>query len=124
MSPSIPQAHLTESDRRAVARARELLNESHGHDLYDLAKRIGALEWWLGDILGLVARLTGEDQADDQADDDLEPYCATCGSPAGHFIGIEGWRHFRGEGTVADPVVLVDAGHAPEVAWRVAGGAR
>jgi hypothetical protein len=57
------QTGLTESDKRAVARARELLAEPHGRDAYDLAKRVGALEWWLGDILGLVARLTSEQGA-------------------------------------------------------------
>jgi hypothetical protein len=52
------QTGLTESDKRAITRAREVLNETSGHEPYDLAKRVGALEWWLGDILGLVARLT------------------------------------------------------------------
>lgn len=72
----------------------------------------------------LAGRLTAklaedEDQADE---DDFEAYCQTCGSPVGIFLGHgDGWHHFRGEGTVASPVELYDAGHAPEVAWRPAG---
>jgi hypothetical protein len=65
----------------------------------------------------LSARLD-EDQADD---DELAPYCSACGEPIGHFIGYEGWRHWRGEGTVASPVELYDAGHEPVIAWRLAG---
>ena len=72
---------------------------------------------------GLARRLTtqlAEDQ-DDGLDDD-EPYCRTCSSPVGIFLGHgDGWHHFRGEGTAASPVELYDAGHAPEVAWRPAG---
>jgi hypothetical protein len=58
----------------------------------------------------------------DQADDD-EPYCCTCGSPVGIFHGYgDGWHHWRGKGRAESPVELYDAGHAPEVAWRPAGG--
>jgi hypothetical protein len=59
---------------------------------------------------------------EDQADDEDEPYCYTCAAPVGHFLGHgDGWHHWRGQGTVESPVELVDAGHAPEVAWRPAG---
>lgn len=51
--------------------------------------------------------------------DGLEPYCFRCGATAGIFPGHgDSWRHFRGEGTLASPVELYDADHAPEVAWR------
>ncbi|HEY6309471.1 MAG TPA: hypothetical protein VIY52_01495 [Streptosporangiaceae bacterium] len=63
MSTSSQRTRLSDADRARLARARELLAEPHGHDLYDLAKRGGALEWRLGDILDLVARLTSEDGA-------------------------------------------------------------
>ena len=45
-------------------------------------------------------------------------YCTACGGNAGHFTGYDGPRHYRGEGTVASPVELVDAGHEPVLAWR------
>jgi hypothetical protein len=68
----------------------------------------------------LVARLKdrlGEGQAAEP-----EPYCRTCGAAAGIFIGHgDAWLHYTGEGTVASPVELYDAGHAPDVAWRPAG---
>lgn len=38
------------------------------------------------------------------------------------FLGFEGWRHFRGEGTAASPVVLYDTGHEAAVAWAVPPG--
>jgi hypothetical protein len=72
----------------------------------------------------LAERLTtrlAEDEDDE--DDEDEPYCYACGSPVGIFYGHgDGWHHYRGEGTAASPVELFDAGHAPEVAWRLAGG--
>lgn len=70
----------------------------------------------------LAKRLTAR-LADDegQADED-EPYCSTCGAGVGIFIGHgDAWLHYTGQGTVADPVELYDAGHAPDVAWRPAG---
>ena len=67
----------------------------------------------------LTARLA-EDEDDGPGED--EPYCRACGSPVGIFLGHgDGWHHYRGEGTVASPVELFDADHAPEVAWRPAG---
>jgi hypothetical protein len=62
-----------------------------------------------------------EDDLDDLDDED-EPYCYTCGVPVAIFYGHgDGWHHWRGKGTAGSPVVLYDAGHAPEVAWRAAG---
>jgi hypothetical protein len=64
----------------------------------------------------------------DQADDDCpQAYCSACGADIGIFIGHgEAWIHYCGEGTVASPVELLDAGHEPAVAWRestvIAGG--
>jgi hypothetical protein len=49
--------------------------------------------------------------------DGLEPYCTGCGSWIGMFQGLEGWRHFRGEGTVASPVELYDGGHDAIPGW-------
>jgi hypothetical protein len=62
-----------------------------------------------------------EDQAGEL--DGLEPYCAGCGADVGIFIGHgDAWLHYTGEGTPGNPVELYDAGHAPEVGWRPAGG--
>ena len=69
----------------------------------------------------LVERLQERIDEGDDTEDDLEPYCSACGEPIGHFIGYDGWHHWRGEGTAASPVELYDAGHAPVVAWRPAG---
>ena len=47
-------------------------------------------------------------------DQDAEPEhytCSTCGALIGMFIGRQGWLHYRGEGTVANPVEIYDAGH-------------
>jgi hypothetical protein len=68
----------------------------------------------------LVERL--QERLDRQHDDDPEPYCQTCGATAAIFIAHgDDWRHYRGEGTVASPVELFDAGHAPVISWREAG---
>jgi hypothetical protein len=80
-------------------------------------------EWMLrlADVLeGLLAAL--DDPAGGGGDEDgdldgLEPYCAECGAWCGMFLGLVGWRHFRGEGTAASPVELFDAGHDAVVAW-------
>jgi len=62
------------------------------------------------------------DEDDEDDEDDFEPYCSTCGALVGIFIGHgDAWLHYTGEGTVANPVELYDAGHAPVVAWRPAG---
>jgi hypothetical protein len=66
----------------------------------------------------LVERL--QERLDEaEVDDDPEPYCSACGANAGIFIGHgDAWLHYTGEGTVASPVDLYDAGHAPVIAWR------
>jgi len=33
------------------------------------------------------------------------------------FLGMEGWHHFRGNGTTASPVKIYDAGHEASAAW-------
>ena len=70
--------------------------------------------------LEAIERIADGDE--DQADD-LEPYCTGCGASVGIFICHgDAWLHYTGEGTAASPVELYDAGHAPDVAWRPAGG--
>jgi hypothetical protein len=79
----------------------------------------------LGCVAAELARISvilaaGAEGVDD--DDDAEPYCLTCGQWVGMFIGVEGWHHFRGEGTAANPVALHAAGHEVTVAWAVPAG--
>jgi hypothetical protein len=64
------------------------------------------------------------DQLDEDEDDEdcLEPYCSRCGATIGIFIGHgDGWRHYRGGGTVESPNELFDAGHEAELAERARG---
>ena len=81
----------------------------------------------LDDLLDLLDHQNDEadeDWDDEERDDadDFEPYCSTCGATVGIFIGHgDAWLHYTGQGTVASPVELYDAGHAPVVAWRPAG---
>lgn len=55
---------LTKDEARRLQRARAVLASGEtGHDIGDLAARIGRLEWWLGDIVKLVESLTGQDRS-------------------------------------------------------------
>jgi hypothetical protein len=75
---------------------------------------------------GLRGQLVSELRQDEdlRAAGDPQGYCTVCGGNAGHFIGYEGPRHFRGEGTAASPVEITDPGHEPAVAWRYPDGDR
>ena len=53
----------------------------------------------------------------DDVDGGLEPYCTECGAWVGMFQGIEGWHHYRGQGTPTSPVEIYDAGHEAAVGW-------
>lgn len=54
-----------------------------------------------------------------QDEDRLEAYCSACGATIGIFPAHgQGWRHFSGNGTLASPNRLYDAGHEPVAAWR------
>jgi hypothetical protein len=95
----------------AVAARRILADFKHELSTAPLLRPPGR-EWMfrLADALAMVLD-------EDQADHEPEPYCHTCGSPIGIFIGHgDGWHHWRGNGTADSPVELYDAGHAPEVA--------
>ena len=68
----------------------------------------------------IVERLN--DRLDEDQGGGEEPYCSGCGASIGIFHGRgEAWLHYHGEGTVASPVELFDAGHKPVIAWRLAG---
>jgi hypothetical protein len=51
---------LSETQRRTVDRAREVLGQLHGYDARDLAARIGQVEQVAAGLLELVAELAGE----------------------------------------------------------------
>jgi hypothetical protein len=92
---------------------RALGDERHG--------RQEALERVVGELARVSVILAAAVDGDDE-EDDAEPYCLTCGEWVHIFHGVEGWRHFCGEGTTASPVVLYDAGHEPAMAWTVPPG--
>ena len=64
--------------------------------------------------------------AGDEPDPSLEPepFCRTCGGYAGIFwlLGEE-WQHFRPVAGGERKPEVYNAGHAPVIAWRVAGTA-
>ena len=68
----------------------------------------------------MVDRLSA--RLDEDVAEDEEPYCTVCEASIGIFHGHgDAWLHYTGEGTVASPVELFDAGHQPVIAWRMAG---
>jgi hypothetical protein len=84
---------------------------SHAPQMFDFA---------LVRDLAMVERL--EARLNEGQDDDEEPYCDTCGAAVGIFHGRgDAWLHYTGQGSVASPVELFDAGHEPVIAWRPAG---
>lgn len=65
---------------------------------------------------------TDDNEDHDEEEDDEEPYCTVCSASVSIFLGHgDAWLHYTGQGTVASPVELPDAGHEPVVAWREAG---
>jgi hypothetical protein len=94
--------------------ARVLGGERHDHQ--------EALDRVAAELARVSVILAAATEGVDDEDDAAEPYCTACGAWAGLFHGLEGWRHFRGEGTAASPVELHDAGHEPAVAWTVPPG--
>jgi len=99
----------------------------------EVARILAAFDWEYDDrqlALEAIERavLTGSQpdhaSAEEHQGDEDEPYCQTCGAAVAIFIGHgDAWLHYTGEGTVASPVELYDAAHAPDVAWRPAGAA-
>jgi hypothetical protein len=114
----IPSGEVMELNARIIAAAAVLANYRAEVASAPVTRPPGG-EWMLrlASVLeGLLAKL--DDPVGDDEFEGLEPYCAGCGAWIGIFYGHgDGWHHFRGNGTVASPVVLFDAGHEPEVAW-------
>ncbi|MGH3403815.1 MAG: hypothetical protein ACRDRJ_15150 [Streptosporangiaceae bacterium] len=101
-----------------ITALREYVGRALGDDRHDRAEALGRVAAELERISVILAAATEGD--DDE--DDAEPYCTACGAWVGLFHAVAGWRHFRGKGTSASPVVLYDAGHEPAVAWTVPPG--
>jgi len=58
----------------------------------------------------------------DTSRDATEPYCTSCGGPAGIFLGHgTGWRHFHGAVSGGDRAEVYDTDHAPAIGWRQVG---
>ena len=80
--------------------------------LAEIRAILAAFDWEHSDrqyALEAIERIVAADE--DQEDDDTYA-CSTCGGLVGIFQGrVGGWRHYRGSGTVADPVEIFDAGH-------------
>jgi hypothetical protein len=126
---------LTEDQRRYVDQARALadagdagrealaeLTGSAGSDAAVVyAAGFGAARVMLRNLLDIIDELVGQARTDD---DDAEPYCTTCGDWIGHFLGMDGWHHFRGDPAAGGHRVLYDAGHEAAPAWCVPPGRR
>jgi hypothetical protein len=129
MTPTIPQdtGAMAELNARRTAAAAVLGDYKAELASASLGSPPGR-EWMLRlasvleDLLAVLGPDDDKDDEDQGDEDDFEPYCSTCGASIGIFIGHgDAWLHYTGEGTVASPVELYDAGHAPVVAWRPAG---
>ena len=101
-----------------ITALREYISRALGDERHD---RQEALERVAGELARVSVILSAAVEGNDE-EDNAEPYCLTCGEWIHMFHGVEGWRHFRGEGSAASPVVLYDAGHEPAVAWTVPAG--
>jgi hypothetical protein len=103
---------------RKIIALREYVGRALCDERQDRAEILGHVAAELARVSVILA--AAAEGVDD--DDDAEPYCLTCGQWVGMFIGVEGWHHFRGEGTAANPVALYAAGHEVTVAWAVPAG--
>ena len=82
-----------------------------------------ALEVTGGDLFVLAALLAADPSVvEDGPGDELEPYCRTCGHWIGHFLGLDGWQHYRGEPAAGGQRTLYDAGHEADPAWCIPPG--
>ena len=112
------QSSLTDADQDTIERAEELaaltgadaIRQWAGAESYDVASTLSAYTEALGaaqalifDLIAITRRLNGEP----------ETYtCVLCGATISVFIDHgDGWHHYRGSGTAADPIELYDAGH-------------
>jgi hypothetical protein len=82
------------------------------------ASRPPGREWMLrlADMLGLLLDALAGAGAGEDVCGGLEPYCAECGHWTGLFLGVGGWKHYRGDPR-GGKRELYDAGHDPVPAW-------
>lgn len=114
--------------RTAAAAVRgDFEREWHGYSMQGGAEP--AWQVWAQRLSEAVASLLdapGPDPADSPAGEDLadgtEPYCLTCREWIGMFHGMEGWHHFRGDGSPGGIRTLFEAGHEPVAGWMVPPG--
>lgn len=99
--------------REYVGRA---LGDVH-HDGLGVLERVAAD---LGRISVILAAAT--ERVDDDDEDDMEPFCTRCGEWIGHFHGLDGWRHFRGDPAPGGQRELYDADHEAAPAWTIPAG--
>lgn len=85
----------------------------------DEAATVATLLAQLGDDTAAIVtgwlRAVRDEAADDS--DGTEPYCTTCSGWVGMFVGLDGWRHFRGDPAPGGQRELYDAGHEPVIGW-------
>lgn len=88
-----------------------------------LASHRDALECVAAELAGLRALLAADPaEVEDGPGYELEPYCRTCGHWIGHFLGLDGWQHYRGDPAPGGQRTLYDAGHEADPAWCVPPG--
>jgi hypothetical protein len=85
------------------------------------AAGFGAARVMLRNLLDIVDELAEALRVHDE-DDGTEPWCTTCGECIGHFLGMEGWRHFRGDPSPGGHRKLYEADHEAAPAWCVPPG--
>jgi hypothetical protein len=89
----------------------------------DTAGRRVALERVGGELGGLGALLAADPaDVEDGPGDELESYCRACGHWIAHFLGLDGWQHYRGEPAPGGKRTLYDACHAAVPTWCVPPG--
>ena len=112
--PGTPLGAVAELNARCIAAAAVLGDYKAEVDSAPVTRPPGR-EWMLrlASVLGdLLAVLNEDDEFDG-----LEPYCTDCGHWIGHFFGMEGWHHFRGDPAPGGKRQLYDAGHEAVPAW-------
>jgi len=107
----------------AVAAAGDFQAEREAHSAGGPAPDWQTWALRLAGAVDLIATGPADDGEDLDDGDGTEPYCRTCGEWAGLFIGMDGWRHFRGDPEPGGQRELYDAGHEPVIGWTRPPGA-
>lgn len=103
---------LAEAARAGLERLAEVTGSAGQTAAMVYAAAFGVSHVLMWELLAIVDDLAGRVPGGDYQDDDgTEPYCLTCGEWIGHFIGMDGWRHYRGDPAPGGSRLLYDAGH-------------